>query len=186
MVKRHAANTIDWETIKTEYITEPTASYRILCDKYQVGFSTLSEKAGREEWPRLRREYRESIITKTVNKLSTQEANKLARIIKVSDKLLSKLDRAVDELDLQVLENVSKTKKIEYNAFEKPEKETVNEIKTWTKQQTIIDRRGIQSLASALKDIMDIQMFKEESENEKPSGVVLIPAVLEELTPPDE
>lgn len=48
---------VDWQTIKTEYITTNT-SYRKLCQKHGVSYTTLSNRALDEGWVNAREQYR--------------------------------------------------------------------------------------------------------------------------------
>ena len=87
---------VDWVGIKTEYITTETG-YRKLADKYGVSFRTLSQKAKDEEWVQERRKHRENIVKKAVRKVANQESDKMARFCTVSDKLLNRIERIIEE-----------------------------------------------------------------------------------------
>lgn len=84
----------DWQAIKTEYITTQT-SYRKLAQKYGVTYSVIGEKARAEGWVEQREQYRNNTITKTLDKISRQEANRAAKIHSVADKLLLKIEAMV-------------------------------------------------------------------------------------------
>ena len=87
---------VDWVKIKTEYITTDTG-YRKLADKYGVSFRTLSQKAKDEEWVQERRKHRENIVKKAVRKVEDHESTKMARFATVSDKLLNRIERIIEE-----------------------------------------------------------------------------------------
>ena len=87
---------VDWVGIKTEYITTETG-YRKLAEKYGVSFRTLSQKAKDEEWVQERRKHRENIVKKAVRKVENQESDKMARFCTVSDKLLDRIERIIEE-----------------------------------------------------------------------------------------
>ena len=80
----------DWQAIKTEYITTDT-SYRKLAQKYGVNVTNIAKKAGAEGWVEQRKQYANETQTKTLEKISEQEANRAVKIHSVADKLL--LDR---------------------------------------------------------------------------------------------
>lgn len=88
--------TVDWVGIKTEYITTETG-YRKLAEKYGVSFRTLSQKAKDEEWVKERRKHRENIVKKAVRKVEDHESSKMARFATVSDKLLNRIERIIEE-----------------------------------------------------------------------------------------
>ena len=85
----------DWQAIKTEYITTDT-SYRKLAQKYGVTYSVIGAKARDEGWVEQREQYRNNTITKTLAKISQQEANRAAKIHSVADKLLLKIEAMVE------------------------------------------------------------------------------------------
>ena len=85
----------DWKKIKTEYITTDT-SYRKLAQKYGVGYQAICHKSKEEGWITEREQYKNKTISKTIEKISQQEANRAARIHSVADKLLNKIEAMVD------------------------------------------------------------------------------------------
>ena len=85
----------DWQAIKTEYITTDT-SYRKLAQKYGINVTTIAKTASEEKWVEQRKQYAINTQTKTIEKISQQEANRAARIHSVADKLLNKIEAMVD------------------------------------------------------------------------------------------
>lgn len=85
----------DWQAIKTEYITTDT-SYRKLAQKYGVNYQAICHRSKEEGWIAQREQHRNSTITKTLEKISQQEANRAAKIHSVADKLLNKIEALVD------------------------------------------------------------------------------------------
>ena len=85
----------DWQAIKTEYITTDT-SYRKLAQKYGVNYQAICHRSKEEGWIEQREQYRNKTISKTIEKISQQEANRAARIHSVADKLLNKIEAMVD------------------------------------------------------------------------------------------
>ena len=85
----------DWQTIKTEYITKDT-SYRKLAEKYGIHYKVISDRGKAEGWVELRSQHRDKTLTKTLDKISQQKANRAARVQTVADKLLDKIEAMVD------------------------------------------------------------------------------------------
>ena len=85
----------DWQAIKTEYITTDT-SYRKLAQKYGIHYKVISERGKDEGWVELRSQHRDKTLTKTLDKISQQEANRAAKIHSVADKLLLKIEAMVE------------------------------------------------------------------------------------------
>ena len=86
----------DWQAIKTEYITTDT-SYRKLARKYGVDSAVIGKRAKKEEWVKLRQQQIDNTTTKTMNAIASQQANRAVRLQTVADKLLTKVERLVDE-----------------------------------------------------------------------------------------
>ena len=87
---------VDWQAIKTEYITTET-SYRKLAQKYGVNTTNIAKKASSEGWVELRKQNANKTLSKTLNAIASQQASRAARLQTVADKLLSKVERLVDE-----------------------------------------------------------------------------------------
>ena len=156
---------MDWKTIQTEYITDESSSYRKLAEKYNVPLTTLAERAKREGWAKKKKQHRDKVITKSIKKKETEQVNRLTRIQSVADRLLDRIEQSVEELDIQLYKNVEKVKVIEYNNHERPDKptkETITEKENLTELHTIIDRKGVQELSAAIKNLKEIQMLKTE------------------------
>ncbi len=160
----------DWTKIKSEYITSEKSSYRKLAEKYGISLGTLHKRAKKENWPELKKQSYDKKVTKTVTSIENSQVKKLERIFNITDKLLDKLERAVDELDIQICKRTKKIKEIEYNNYERPDKPTkeiINEVEEVTEVHTIIDRKGVQELASAIKSLKEVQMLKSELDEQE-------------------
>ena len=161
---------IDWTKVKTEYITTDKSSYRKLAEKYGISLGTLYKRAKRENWVELKQQSYDKKVAKTVASIENNQVKKLERILSITDKLLDKIEKAVDELDIQLYKNVAKVKEIEYNNYERPDKptkEVINETEQVTEIRTIIDRKGAQELAAAIKSLKEVQMLKTELDEQE-------------------
>ena len=159
----------DWQAIKTEYITTDT-SYRKLAQKYGIHYKVISDRGKAEGWVELRSQHRDKTLTRTLEKVSKKQANKMARIDDLADKLLVKLEQAITELDLQLCTHTDKTKTIEYNNDrrpDKPTKETVHEEEKVLEMRSIVDRQGLKQIASALRDIKEVKMLRSELDRQE-------------------
>lgn len=137
----------EWLKIKTEYITTDT-SYRKLAEKYGVNYQTICARSKAEGWIQLREQHRNRTLTKTMNKISRKQAEQAAKIGDLADKLLIKLEQAIDELDLQVATHKIKT--------EDGNTEQTMEFKVATEGGTV-DRAGLRQLTAALRELKDIK-----------------------------
>lgn len=124
---------------------------------------TVAERSKKEGWRAARKKHKEKTVKRAVRKSEKKEADRLRRILKAGDRLLAKLEKAIDELDIQICKEVEKTKIIEYNNDlrpDKPTKETIEEKEKVKEYKTIIDRRGLQQLSNALDSLRDVQMIR--------------------------
>jgi len=79
---------IDWKTIETEYVTTDI-SHRQLAEKYGIGRSRLSQYASKEKWKEKRDKHRANTVSKAINAIASQQANRAVRLQTVADKLLT-------------------------------------------------------------------------------------------------
>ena len=169
---------VNWIKIKNEYING-NISYRKLADKHGISFNTLKDVAVKEEWNKKKKEQHNKITTKTqqktIEKLAEKEANRFARISDAADKLIEKIELATEQLDLYLERTKVKTPvKIQnektgqiLDAFRE------NEILNVAKKERI-DRAGLKQLASALKDLKDIQFLAKEEATQEDTTVNII------------
>lgn len=164
---------MDWESVKAEYIAGGT-SYRKLAEKYDVSFGVLRSVAQREEWVKLRTQTEHKANTEIVRSVGKKKAkktvDKLKRVSDLTDKLLDKLEQAIEELDVQLYKDVVKEKVIEYNNElrpDKPTKEIIHEEEKVREVKTIVDRSGLKAIASSLRDIKEIQMLRSELDKQE-------------------
>ena len=142
----------DWQKIKTEYITTEL-SLRQIAQKYGLRYATVHERSKKEDWNTLRDKHRTSTVQKSVSRISNKQVDNMTRIDGITDKLLTKLEQAVDELDLEI-----RKKKV------KKETPYGEESEEWLEavEGGIVSRTGLKQITSALKDLKEIQMIKSE------------------------
>lgn len=88
----------DWKAIKTEYITTDT-SYRKLAQKYGVHPTNIAKRASKEKWTEERKKNANKALSKTLNAISTKQAERAANLIAVSDLLLGKVKSLLEADD---------------------------------------------------------------------------------------
>lgn len=89
---------VDWLALKTEYITTDT-SYRKLAKKYGVTAQAIYYKGKAEEWVKQREQYLDGAYAKSIAKEETKAVDRYTKLTNVADKLLEKIESAVDALD---------------------------------------------------------------------------------------
>jgi hypothetical protein len=94
---------VDWNKIKTEYITTDT-SYRKLADKYNVSSTSICKVAKREQWVAEKERYLNESYSKTIEAITKSQTERVLRLQTITDKILNKIEKSVelmDEVDLQ-------------------------------------------------------------------------------------
>ena len=86
----------DWNAIKTEYITTDT-SYRKLSQKYGIHHNVIYNRSKNEGWLEQRERHRDKTVTKAINKVSDKQADRTARLIHVSDLLLGRVEKLLED-----------------------------------------------------------------------------------------
>lgn len=160
----------DWKIIRNEYISDESSSYRKLAKKYGVSVTAITKHSQDEDWIGQRQQLKDKTITKSIEKLSEKTADKLSRVSDLTDRLLDKLEKAIEELDIQLAKEVEKVKEIEYNNDlrpDKPTKEIIHEKEKVKEYKTIVDRSGLKAISSSLRDIKEIQMLKSELDKQE-------------------
>ena len=93
---------MDWKKLRAEYIKGGT-SYRKIAEKYDVSFHTLRKQAAKENWKALRDEVATKTVTKIVEIESDQQAERMKRLLTVSDMLLDAVEDAVSKFQAEEL-----------------------------------------------------------------------------------
>ena len=86
----------DWQKIRAEYITTDI-SYRKLADKYGLDQATIARKAKKEDWVSKRQHHADKTQAKILDADTKNKADRAARLMTVADKLLKKVELAVDQ-----------------------------------------------------------------------------------------
>ena len=150
----------DWVKLKTEYITSEKASYRKLAEKYGVHYQSICARSKAEGWIQLREQYHNRALTKAVKQVENKRVRQAAKVSDLADKLLIKVEQAIDELDRTMVTHKTKIKEVKYgdhNAKGKPTKEVIREEEELISVETIIDRAGLRMISAALKDLQTIK-----------------------------
>lgn len=87
---------MNWKKAKAEYIAGGT-SYRKLAEKYEESLSNIKRVAKNEGWVELKNQCKAKAATKIVEIESDKQANRMKRLLDVSDKLLQAVEDAVDQ-----------------------------------------------------------------------------------------
>ncbi len=173
---------IDWVKIRTEYVTTGI-SQRELANKYNLSLSGISKKAKAEDWVKKREIYQNRRATKVERKVIERDVEKtwtqMERLAKATDKLLEKVEIAIEQLDrVIVVETVNTVKNVRLKNGNK--RVTTKSRKAKSSKVSVLDRKGLQELSTTLKNIKDIITVTGDEEEDEGGGVIEIAAVLEQ------
>lgn len=93
---------MDWNKLKAEYIKGGT-SYRKLAEKHKANLSVLKRIAKEEDWVGLREQCKAKAATKIVEIESDRQAERMKRLLTVSDMLLDAVEDAVSKFQAEEL-----------------------------------------------------------------------------------
>lgn len=160
---------IDWSQAAADYITRQM-SYKDVCEKYGVSMKSVERHSKAEGWREKRRIHNEKMTARLSKAEERRLVKRRGRYRAIEDKLLSKLEQAVDELDLTLKTEVVKTKTIEYNNElrpDKPTKEITEERQEIKSTQGIIDRAGLAAVANVLDKLRAIDGIRSPLDDEE-------------------
>lgn len=97
--KKSGRQNIDWNTIKVEYITDPTASLRKMAKKYGVSLDNLAKKSKAESWFAARKNHQNKIVTDAITQTGKSQAKELAKSMEYLHSLSDQLGEMLDDKD---------------------------------------------------------------------------------------
>ncbi len=130
---------IDWSAIKTEYVTTDISQSK-LAEKYGVRRATLCKHCNDEGWVKQREQYRTDACTKAYKKTVNSEADRLAKLINATRKMVDVAMGALD--DEQQFNRYIVTENVGGGA-------TQTEERIFTK----VDTKALKELTSVIKDL---------------------------------
>ena len=142
---------------------------------YGISATSIGKRTRLEGWAEQREKQLHKSYTKvaqkTADRIAEREADRVARLLGTTDKLQDALERAADELDRQMVKSRTRTRETVYGGAQAPEsgkpvKETVREEEQIEIAEGLIDRLGLQQLSVAIKNLRDVIISLDTSEDE--------------------
>ena len=192
---------IDWATVKAEYVSG-TMSAAKLADRYGISVSSISKKCASEHWQELRKQNQRETANKIAKKINTEKVKKtvreIDRVVAVASKLITKLNRAVNELDKDEELIKKKVVKVEKSEDKKTAEEeysydyektaTVEEEYSYdyAKRKTLVNTKRAAEISKSLLNVRDILAdYTTEQDEENALGIIEIP-MQEVMQPPED
>lgn len=181
---------IDWATVKAEYVSG-TMSAAKLADRYGISASSISKKCASEHWQELRRQNQSETANKIAEKINTEKVKKtvreIDRVVAVASKLITKLNRAVNELDKdEELIKKKVTVKAEKSEDEKTATAEEEYRYDYAKRKTLVNTKRAEQISKSLLNVRDILAdYTTEQDEENALGIIEIP-MQEVMQPPED
>lgn len=181
---------IDWATVKAEYVSG-TMSAAKLADRYGISVSSISKKCASEHWQELRKQNQSETANKIAEKINTEKVKKtvreIDRVVAVASKLITKLNRAVNELDKdEELIKKKVTVKAEKSEDEKTATAEEEYSYDYAKRKTLVNTKRAAEISKSLLNVRDILAdYTSEQDEENALGIIEIP-MQEVMQPPED
>lgn len=181
---------IDWVQIKAEYISG-TMSASKLAEKHGVSVYAIQKRSGKERWQELRRQNQSKTASKIAEKINTEKVKKtvreIDRVVAVASKLITKLNRAVNELDKdEELIKKKVTVKAEKSEDEKAATAEEEYSYDYAKRKTLVNTKRAAEISKSLLNVRDILAdYTTEQDEENALGIIEIP-MQEVMRPPED
>lgn len=181
---------IDWATVKAEYVSG-TMSAAKLADRYGISVSSISKKCASEHWQELRKQNQSETANKIAEKINTEKVKKtvreIDRVVAVASKLITKLNRAVNELDKdEELIKKKVTVKAEKSEDEKTATAEEEYSYDYAKRKTLVNTKRAAEISKSLRNVRDILAdYTTEQDEENALGIIEIP-MQEVMQPPED
>ena len=181
---------IDWVQIKAEYISG-TMSASKLAEKHGVSVYAIRKRSGKERWQELRKQNQSETANKIAKKINTEKVKKtvreIDRVVAVASKLITKLNRAVNELDKdEELVKKKVTVKAEKNEDEKTATVEEEYSYDYAKRKTLVNTKHAAEISKSLLNVRNILAdYTSEQDEENALGIIEIP-MQEVMRPPED
>lgn len=181
---------IDWVQIKAEYVSG-TMSASQLAEKHGVSVYAIRKRSGKERWQELRKQNQSETANKIAKKINTEKVKKtvreIDRVVSVASKLITKLNRAVNELDKDE-ELIKKKVTVKADKSEDEKTATAEEeyIYDYAKRKTLVNTKRAAEISKSLLNVRDILAdYTTEQDEENALGIIEIP-MQEVMQPPED
>ena len=167
------SESVSWVEIEHEYVTDISrkpCSLEDLAKKHNTSVGAVEKYSMEHKWSEKRKNYKESIKQKALEKSSDADADRIARLLSIADKAAEKAEQALDELEQYVVKDKKKVRTVEYKdntAIGKPTREVIDETEHIDIANGPVDRLGLSQVTAALKNIKELYALPVEMEDKK-------------------
>ena len=141
-----AQRKIDWDKIKTEYVTTKT-SLRELEKKHKIPYKEIRTHSAREGWVKARKDYTSRLTAKITSKIcdkeATRQANQLSGLLNASYNLRDRIVKATEDPD-------------QFNRYLVTQGRKGGEFETVEVIKDKVDTKAIRELTQSMRALEDL------------------------------
>lgn len=163
----------DWIKLEQEFLLSDYKSVSKFLKSKNIDNTSGSVKKATKGWSnkKAQKEHQKStkIIEKVIEEKIKEEVEQKVKIDEVAQKLLDKINLATEELNKYINKTTKKTKKkftVKDSTGTSIDNEIVEEKNSIEEVISLINKNGLKTLTSALKDLKDIIPQKPEDEED--------------------
>lgn len=93
--KKNGRQNYDWDAIKLDYISNPKSSQKYISEKYGIRERTVAERSKQDGWVEAKKKHIEKVTEKATEKATVKSADRMARLLNVTDKLTEQIEKAL-------------------------------------------------------------------------------------------
>lgn len=177
---------IDWAEVEAEYVNS-AISLTALAEKYGISKSIVQKRSSKYKWGKKRERMRQDKAEKVSERLHEKDVihtvKSIERCCKAADKLIDKINKAINQVDKQVYvsyeNNVKKTRVETEGDTEVEYTERKRQMKT-KRIDALIDTKKISELSKSLLNIKQILTGEDgNADKSENSGIIEIVAASE-------
>lgn len=171
--KSERSESVSWVNIEHEYVTDirkKPCTLEELAAKHNIAIGTIEKYSMQHEWSEKRKQYKENIQRKAIEKSSDADADRIVRLLQIADLAADKAEQALNELESYVVRDKRKIRKVEYKdntAIGKPTKEVVDEKESVRTEMGPVDRLGLSQVTNALRNIKELYAMPVDMDRSK-------------------
>lgn len=95
--KKLGRQNYDWQKIKLDYVTNPKSSIKYISNKYGIRTRTVADRCSADNWVAEKKKYQNEVAKKALLKATTKDANRMTRLLAVTDRLTEQIEKALDD-----------------------------------------------------------------------------------------
>jgi transcriptional regulator of heat shock response len=99
MPKKVMVSEEQWDKLRIEYISDADVSMRGLQKKYGIPYNAIRNRCEAENWMSQREEVRSQTTQKSIDLVSSFQADECSRAFRIANKLMDKIEESIEALE---------------------------------------------------------------------------------------